>query len=282
MKSFFVLFTIILFSSTNLIFTQQDSTKKSGWFPSGIAGLNLSQITLNNWAQGGDNSLTWTLTGDFSAQYVSDNLTFKNSLKAAYGRTKLGGEDFRTNDNEFYLVNLISKNIGWAVDPYFSNTIRTAITKGYDYSKNPPVEIADLFDPGYVTQSIGFTYEKLKHFNTRLGLAAQEVFTKNNTKYTDDITTPKIEKFKFETGLESVSSTEFTVAENLLAKSSLRLFTRFENLKVWDVRWDNVLIAKVNDFINVSLTFLFVYQEDQSKQAQMKQTLLLGIVYTIF
>ncbi len=176
----------------------------------------------------------------------------------------------------------MSIKVGWAVDPYFSNTIRTSITKGYDYSKNPPLEIADLFDPGYVTQSIGFTYDKLKHFNTRLGLAAQEVFTKNNTKYTDDIATAKIEKFKFETGLESVSSAEFSAAENILVKSSLRLFTRFENLKVWDVRWDNALVAKVNDFINVNLAFLLVYQEDQSKQAQIKEALQLGFVYTIF
>lgn len=267
----------------NLIFAQQDTTKKEmGWIPNGVAGFNLSQISFNNWTQGGDNSLTWVITGDFGLKYLDNTYTFDNTLKLAYGRTKLGGQDFRTNDNELYLVNLVSKNLGWAVDPYFSNTVRTAITKGYDYKQDPPVEIADFFDPGYVTQSLGFTYDKMEHFKTRLGLATQEVFTRKNVKYSDDTTTTKIEKFKFETGIESVSSAQFTVAENLLLKSSLRLFTRFESLDVWDVRWDNAIVAKVNDFINVNLTFLLVYQKDQSKQAQMKQTLQMGIVYTIF
>lgn len=283
MKNIVAFYVIIVFSLTNLTFAQQDSTKKTGWFPNGVAGLNVSQIALNNWSQGGDNSLTWTLTGDFSFKYINENLTLDNTLKVAYGRTKLGGQEFRTNDNNFYLVNLVSKNIDdWEIKPYFSNSIRTSITTGYDYTTTPVTEIADFFDPGYVNQGVGFIYDKHKYFTTRLGLGAQEVFTNVNTKYTDDPATPEIETFKFDLGLESVTTSEVTLAENLMVKSSLRLFSRFKKLSVWDVRWDNALIAKINDFMNVNLTFLFVYQEDQSKQGQIKQTLQLGIVYTLF
>ena len=275
--------TIILFFLSTLSFAQQDSTKNFGWFPKGIAGLNVSQIALSNWTQGGDNSLTWSLSGDFGLKYLDENLTFDNTLKLAYGRTKSGGQEFRTNDNELYLVNLLSKNIdGWEIVPFFSNSVRTSITKGYDYTTTLQTEIADFFDPGYITQSLGFTYSKHKIFTTRLGFAAQEVFSKVNTKYTDDPETSKIETFKLDIGLESVTSSEVTIAENLLFKSNLRLFSRFKKLSVWDVRWDNLLIAKINDFMNVNLGFLFVYQEDQSKQGQIKQTLQLGIVYTLF
>lgn len=274
---------LILLIPVNLVIAQQDTTKTTGWFPKGIAGLNLSQIALSNWSQGGDNSLTWTITGDFGLKYKNESITFDNTLKTAYGRTKLGDQEFRTNDNDFYLVNLVSKNIDdWAVKPYFSNSIRTALTKGYDYKTTPKTEIADFFDPGYINQSIGFIYDRYKYFTTRLGLGAQEIFTNVNTKYTDDPATPEIETFKFDMGLESVTNSEINVAQNLLLKSSLRLFSRFKRLSVWDVRWDNSLIAKVNDFINVNVTFLFVYQEDQSKQGQIKQTLQLGIVYTLF
>ena len=121
---------------TNQLFSQQDTTKKYGWFPKGVAGLNLSQISLSNWTQGGDNALSWVLTGDFSAKYVNEEITLDNSLKIAYGRTKLGGGDMRTNDNDIYLVNLISKNMGWKFNPFFSNSVRTTVTTGYDYSLN--------------------------------------------------------------------------------------------------------------------------------------------------
>jgi hypothetical protein len=108
------------------------------------------------------------------------------------------------------------------------------------------------------------------------------VFTNVNTKYTDDPTTTKVETFKFDLGFESVTTSEVTLAQNLVLKSNLRLFSRFKELSVWDVRWDNALIARINDFMNVNLSFLFVYQKDQSKQGQIKQTLQLGIVYTLF
>lgn len=282
MKKYGIIIILTFFCSLTQIFPQQDTTKKVGWFPSGVAGLNLSQIALNNWTQGGDNALSWVLNGDFSVKYTDKSITFDNTLKIAYGRTKLGSEDFRTNDNDIYLVDIISKDVDWSVNPFFSNSVRTAITTGYDYSLTPPQEIANFFDPGYVTQTLGLIYNKDKQFNTRLGIATQETFTKNNTKYSDDPATPEIEKFKLETGIESVTNAEYTLAENLLAKSSLRLFTRFNDLSVWDVRWDNTIVAKVNNFINVNFAFLMVYQQDQSAKVQIKEALQLGIVYTIF
>ena len=100
MKKLITLYFIIFLCLTNNIFSQQDTTKKFGWFPSGVAALNLSQISLSNWTQGGENALSWVLTGDFSAKYVSESITFDNSLKLAYGRTKLGSEDIRTNDDD--------------------------------------------------------------------------------------------------------------------------------------------------------------------------------------
>ena len=65
-------------------------------------------------------------------------------------------------------------------------------------------------------------------------------------------------------------------------KSSLRLFSRFESFDVWDVRWDNIIAAKVNDFLNVNLTFLLIYEKDQSVKTQIKEALQLGFTYTLF
>lgn len=279
MKKYF----IVLFLIAGLTFAQQADTTLYKWKPSLITGLNISQIAFSNWTQGGENSITWTLTGDFGLKYNTEQWAFKNQLKAAYGRTKQGGKDFITNDNELYLETVVSYQIlGWAVNPYFSNTVRTQLTEGFDYSTIPETKISDFFDPGYITQSLGFTYDKLENIQTRLGVAFQEVITNNFTKYSDDPETlTEIEKFKFETGIESVTDANFTLDENLLLKTKLRLFSRFESLDVWDVRWDNTITAKVNSWLNVNFTYLLIYQLDQSPTAQMKQALQLGIVYSI-
>jgi hypothetical protein len=272
---------ILLFFSGISLYSQQDSVKLNTWLPTAAAGLNISQLALSNWTQGGENSITWTLLGNGSLKYKSIGWTFNNNLKIAYGRTKLGGADFKTNDNEFYLESVISKNLNWAVAPYFSNTVRTLVGVAYS-NTDPPVQTAAFFDPGYLSQSIGFTYQKQKGFDTRLGFAVQETFTRNNTQFSDDpATTDKIEKFKAETGIESVTNGEYVLAENMLFKSSLRLFSRFKSMDVWDVRWDNSIIAKINDYLNTSLSYLLIYQKDQSVTAQMKEGLQLGLNYTI-
>ncbi len=250
--------------------------------PKANLGLNVSQISFTNWTQGGENAITWTLMGNFSVTTKSKDWNTKNSLKLAFGRTKLGSQDFRTNDNEFYIETVISRVFGWAVDPFFSNSIRSPITTGYNYKTKTPESIADFFDPGYVTQTSGFTYDRVKGIKTRLGIALQEIFTNRHRKFTDKPETKDVvEAFKLETGIETVTNSDFKVMENVYYKGLLRLFSRFENMKIWDVRWDNTFLAKINDYLNVNLNLLIVYDKKQSHKTQLKETFQLGIIYNI-
>ena len=69
--------------------------------------------------------------------------------------------------------------------------------------------------------------------------------------------------------------------ENILFKSKLRLFSRFDSFDVWDVRWDNAIAAQVNEYINVSFAFLLIYEEAQIQKTQIKEALQIGITYHI-
>ncbi|MFO7445540.1 MAG: DUF3078 domain-containing protein, partial [Ignavibacteriaceae bacterium] len=258
-----------------------DTSAVDLWVPAATIGLNVSQIALSNWTQGGENSLTWTIIGTNGLKYLGPEWNFRTNFKAAYGRTKLGGSTYRTNDNELFLDLVVSKKVSLALDPYFSNTIRTAITTGYNYKVEPAERIADFFDPGYITQAIGFTYDKLAGFKTRFGFAVKETFTNRYREYSDDPDTPELEAFKIETGLESATNLDIEFLEDMFLKTSLRLFSSFEHLDVWDVRWDNSLIARVNKFINVNLSVLVIYEKKQSFRTQVKESLQLGLTYTI-
>ena len=253
------------------------------WIPKGVAGINVSQIALSDWAQGGDNAVTWILNAEMGLNYYTRSYSLLNNLKLAYGRTKLGSEDYRTNDNELYLEDVYSYFVGWPVEPYVSNTVRTPVSTGYNYKVTPFVKMADFFDPGFVTQSAGFACTRNKVVTTRLGLAFQETFTNKYRQYSDDpATKDKIEAFKFETGIESVTDLETSLGENMLYKSSLRLFTRFKNLDVWDVRWDNTIAAQINKYFTVKLNVLTLYEKALSPKTQTKEMLLLGLTYTFF
>jgi hypothetical protein len=282
------LLTVLLMMFVASLYAQdgKDSTMHK-WVPSLVSGLNISQIALENWSQGGENSLAYTLTADFNLKYKSEHWRFKNQIKGAFGKTKLGDDEIRQTDNEFFIESVVSYHIlGWAVNPYFSNLVRSSFTEGFDYKKDPVEKIADFFDPGYITQSIGFTYDQLENIQTRLGVAFQETITRTDElalKYSDDPeTTDEIEKFKFETGIESVTDANFTLDHNLLYTTKLRLFTRFEDLSVWDVRFDNTVTAKVNNWLNVNLSVIVLHEISQTRKTQLKQALQVGITYSIF
>ncbi|MDP4116154.1 MAG: DUF3078 domain-containing protein [Bacteroidota bacterium] len=276
---FMLLVLIIAISGSN--YSQQDSTKKYGWLPGAVVGFNISQIALSNWTQGGDNSISWSFLGTGSIDYISDDWNFKNSLKINYGKTKLGSADFRTSENEFFFQTVLSKYIGWALDPFISNTVKTAISAGYDYKTTPITKIADFWDPGYLTQSLGFIYNKSEAISTRLGIAFQETFTNKFQNYSAD-KNGNLKKFRFDTGIESVTEGHFNIYTNMMLKSSLRLFSRFESMDVWDVRWDNVIVSKINDLFNVSLAWLVVYEKQQSPKTQLKEGLQLGVAYVLY
>ncbi len=286
MKKLSTILIVLFFACTVFAETDEakaDSTEKSPWETSMLTGLNISQIALSNWAEGGENSLTWTVYLNWDADYTSEKWKFSNEFKVKYGRTKLGDQEFRINDNEIYNESVLAYRLGWEVSPFFSNTFRSVVDRGYDYKVDPKVETSNFFDPAYITQSVGFTYDKLTNFKTRLGIAIQESFAdKHADLYTDDEETSEIETFKLETGIESVSSANYTLDDNLLLKSKLRLFGTFEEIERWDVRWDNTIVAKINSHLNVNLSVLVIYEEKVLPKTQLKEALQIGFTYKLF
>ncbi len=260
-----------------------DSVLVDGWNMVGVVGLNLSQTALVNWSQGGSNSLAYSAYANLGAILKDHPWKWKNRLSIIYGRTKLEDVGYRTTENDIYFETVLSRNVGWVVDPFLSVTVRTAVTKGYDYSvADTNIQIVDFFDPGYVSEAIGFTYDQNKIITTRLGLAFQQTFANRFTNYTDDPETPEIETFKFDTGIESVTEVKYDFLENMTYYSFLRLFSRFTSLDVWDVRWDNIVTAKVNDYINVNFNVTLIHEISQTRKTQLRESLQLGFSYSLF
>ncbi len=103
------IFLLLLLSFSVSLFAQDDPPPppQKTWLPTGVVGLNLSQIALENWTSGGEDALSIYILYKYGIRLFSNPWSFTNKLKIAYGRTKLGSDDFRTTDNEFFLENLL-------------------------------------------------------------------------------------------------------------------------------------------------------------------------------
>jgi hypothetical protein len=281
MKKITILLSILGFS---FVAAQDADTTLNKWTPSLIVSANLSQVAFNNWTKGGENSLAYTFGVDWVMEYKSSaKWSFKNQLKGDWGQSKTGDDISKVTSNNIFNETVVSFNVGWVVEPYASNLIRTPITAGYDYATIPETQIVAFFDPGYVTQSLGFNYNHSDVFQTRLGFAFEESFAdKFALDYTDDPETSELETFKFEEGIESITDVKYEVFENVLYKGKLRLFSGFSRLDVWDVAMDNTFTAKVNSWLNVNFTYLVVYKASESLKTQTQEAIQVGVTYSLF
>ena len=266
-----------------LIFAQEDKKEPEyGWKNVAVGNLNFTQTSFSNWARGGEDNWTWLL--DFNAKFVNDQekYNWSNAGKISYGKTKVSGADARKSADEIRLESVFTFKMGAYVNPYVALTGETQLTNAYKFSDSSKVEISNFLDPGYFTESIGFGYEPVKNFKTRLGLAfKQTIADKFAAAYSDDPKTDdEIETVRSEIGMESVTDYSRKLNENILFTTKLEAFSNFESVKEIDVRWDNVFSAKVSKYIVVSFNFKLFYDKDISVKRQIKQILAVGLTYS--
>ncbi len=252
------------------------------WKPSGITGANISQVYFKDWVQGGDNSLAWNIFLNLGLDKEWESWKLKNQLKTIYGMMKLGDLQFRGNENEFFLENLLAYKLKWKLDPYFSNTIQTLLLDAYTYTDSTSELVSTFFDPGYITQSLGFMFDDEAGFTFRIGAALKETFTNRFRSFSNNGDPNGEKTFLFETGLESVITYKKQIMENIIYDGRLRAFSRFNSLDVWDVRFDNNIAAKINKYISVNFTAIIIHEIAQTRRTQLKQGLQIGLSYLIF
>ncbi len=276
----FLLIALFLLPATLPALAQVDSTLYK-WTPSLTAGFNFSQVSFSDWAKGGENAVSWNTYMNFGLLWKSEHWEFKNQLRMTYGRTQSGDQPNKQNENEIFMENVLARDLGWLFKFAASNTFLTQITTGYNYKVDPAVEISNFFDPAYITQGIGLLYDKSEIVQTRLDVAAREIISDKFFQEADDPTTPEIEKFKFDLGLSSVTDLKVPLAENIQYVSKLSLFSPFKKLDIWDVRWENLITARVNKWLATNINVVVVYDEDQIKRTQVRQAFQLGLVFSI-
>lgn len=260
-----------------------DEEPAVGWDEELVASFNLTQAGFDNWAQGGENMLGWQvgLNGKFT--HVGMRHEWANTGKLAYGMQKVGDEESRKSVDEMKIESVYTYKAGFFVDLYVAATGQTQFTRGYEYDDSTKTGVSGFLDPGYFTQSVGVSRSYKDIVKSRLGFAVKETVTDEFAiPYSDDPETEdEIEDMRVETGMESVTDLSLSLGENLLFTSKVELFSNIEASNEIDVNWDNLLTAKVHEYVSVNLNVQILYDRDVSKKRQMKQSLSLGLNFAI-
>ncbi len=252
---------------------------KVGWNYDGIASCNLSQAMFDNWAQGGENNFAWRVDWNMKTIYEQEKINLATAAMFSFGMVKVSHQESRKTVDEIRLQSVFTRKVSKLLNPYLAVTTETQSAKGYDYSKSQKTAISDFMDPAYFTQSLGMGYAPKPIFKTRLGAALKQTITSKYPRYADNPKTVAVEKRRFEVGVESVTMLQKKINTIVATSSELRLFSDLKGYRKIDVRWDNLLTAKINKFIAVNFDLKVYYDRDVSVKRQIKQALTIGLRY---
>jgi hypothetical protein len=273
---------LLFHSVPAMAFQQAPADSTNPWKHGLVAGLTVTQVSYSDWAQGGQNSLAYTLSADGKSERDGATINWSNSYKFAFGQARLGDQGLRKTDDKIDLQSVLTYKLGSLINPYGAVTAKTQFAEGaqYDVAGKATV-VSKFFDPGYLTQSVGFGYQPIPQLKERLGVALREVITSQYNVYSDDPGTTAIEKTRVDGGIESVTEVEWKLDENVLFTSKLEFFAPLKRFSDFVVRGDNTLAVKVGKYITVNLNVQFINEKQVTPRTQVKETLAIGLSYAV-
>ena len=268
-----------------------DSTQTSPWTKEGFAGLKLTQVSLTNWAAGGDNSVAFDLQGTYQINYKKEKHLWTNRLELAYGLNKTGEDGTRKANDKIYLNTnygySIAKN--WYASAFV--TFQTQFSPGYDYSVNKDVSISEFMAPGYLTTGLGFTYDPGKIFTVVLSPASWRGTFVLNDRLSDEgaygVDPGKHLLSAFGANLKGEVKYEFL--KNMTVYSRLDLYSDYlhKPLNI-DVNWEVQVNMIINKWFSTTLTTNLMYDDDvkiaqkdgtKGSRVQFKEILGVGVQF---
>ena len=259
-----------------------DTTVK-GWDFNWLGALNGTQASYRNWSQGGVNTINLTASTLMHLKYRKKSFAYDLVTNFKYGKARIEDKGTRKTDDKIAVANKFSYLFDDSRLSAFGNVnLTTQFDKGYNYSSDPDgVLISRFFAPAYLSQVVGLGFKPADYFSAEAGMALKETIVRD-TSLSTRYGLAEGKRFRFEPGYSVILNFDKTIVSNVRLVSSVETFTSLQqSVRKTDVTFQNELIGKINDYLNTSLQFVLVYDDDFSQKVQLKQVLSVGLSFSI-
>lgn len=288
-KTFIALATLFSLGSTAM--AQEGAEPVKHWTKKTVSGINLSQTSLSNWAAGGENSVSWNVYLNSTANYKKGNWSWDNGLVADFGQTYTSSNKWQKSVDK---LNLNTK-VGYAFAKHWNSALLfdflTQMDRGYKSASSRLAGesyISKFLAPAYLSLSLGADYKPSDNFSLLISPVAGKL-TIVADKYLSDLGAYGVKpgsRTLAELGASAVANYNVNLASNINLITKLTLFSAYNNnFGNIDVNWDLTLAFKFNKYISANLTTNLVYDDDIKSagggpKVQLRQMLGLGASYT--
>lgn len=283
------------------LFSQDGTDEKEvpDWKRGALLNLNFSQVALQHWAAGGQNSIAANGVANLFANRKAEEYSWNNSLDLAYGLLSRDKNPFIKSDDRLELTS----RYGRRIDEHFSYSsrleLRSQFAPGYEFPEQDSGLISDFLSPGYAKGDIGITYDPNEEFETTLSPIASKATVVMNQRLADRgaYGVDPGENIRFEYGANLSAALRKTILPNTRLKSELSLFSNyFEKPWNFDINFSLLINMKVNSFISASIATDMIYDDDihvpvdrnddgvpdgRGPRLQFKEVLNIGLSFNI-
>lgn len=233
----------------------------------------------SNWASGGENSLSILSDLKYFINYKKRTTTWENSFRYRLGALKSGSEELSKNEDKLEIQSKIGIKAfrHWNYATQFD--MNTVLFNSYNASDRETI-IANFLSPGNFTLSLGLDFKPKDNISLYLSpIAGQWVYVRDTTKV--DPTRYGIEKgkkLKSDAGAKIELKNKHTLFNFLNIDNHLMLFSSYyEQPEKLTLDWRLTLNFRINYFMQTTIYTNAVYNQNDSKKIQFKETLNLGV-----
>ncbi|MGC9374049.1 MAG: DUF3078 domain-containing protein [Bacteroidales bacterium] len=291
MKKILFIIPLLLFCA-GILHAQENTDTLKYWKFNGISSINFSQVSLTNWAAGGDNSYAFNGLINLSLNYSKDKNDWANTLDIGYGIQKQGEQEVRKTDDN---INFTSKYGRKVSESFFISALlnfKTQMDDGKKYEEDTSYVISKFFAPAYLQGALGMEYKPSEVFYFVLSPVAGKL-----TMVMDDTLSARGsfgvdagEKTRLELGGSVTMGVNKEIIKNVTLKSTLGLFTNYlENPQNIDIDWKVAINMKINDYLSANLNTHLIYDDDiktsddegnpRGAKVQFKEVFGVGLTY---
>lgn len=249
-----------------------------GWKVGGASNLTFAQVSLSNWASGGQNSVALNSSVNLYASLVKGAHTWDNNLDLGFGLVKQNGESVKKSDDRIDFSSKYGRKVGKSERLYYAGILnfRSQFAPGYNYP-NDTVKISNFLAPGYILLALGFDWKPVKNMTVFLAPITNKTTIVNNQTLADagafgvdpakyDENGMKLsdgKRIRYEIGGYFKAMYKFDIGKTATFSTRLDLFSNYlHNPQNIDVYWENNLVVKVSKYIGMTVGTLLIYDDD--------------------
>ncbi len=271
---------------------------ETGWKTENNLSISFSQVSLTNWAAGGQNSMS--VNGRFNGfyNYKKEKLAWDNQVDLGYGLLKQGKTVWQKTDDRFELMSKMGYKLTDRLNGAVLANFKSQFAPGYSKPEGGNV-ISDLFSPAYFLGAVGLDLKKNDNFT----LFASPLTTKLTFVLNEELSAAGAfgvapgEKFRAELGGYIRVMWKFDPIKNVGVQTKLDLFSNYlKEPQFVDVNWEVLVLMKINKYLSVNLNTLLIYDhdieigkdtnddgtpDDFGPRIQFKELFGLGLAFTI-